>query len=384
LVRTVAVVRKRLNNINFANPKLQILWAAFAVLETDEALEFVRVLGELLGAGSFPASRSKDRQADAIACLREAAEIVGHSTSIGEYETLRKERTDLELVASGSIRTRLAAGWNDCLKRAELEPVVDGDAPVQKTGRCTFDEAIAALKLCREMLGEVPSGKSYLTWARRPDVRALPGYRPATYSPFYRIFGSWHNALKEAGLVEDAINRNGRHDPATWRYEDNDLTDGIRVVADHLGRPPRLPEYIETRNRLLKTGVLKSLPSATAITTRYRFWVVAVEAAGLNRDLLSPKRRADAKAPVYGDDELLAWMRRAYAEVGEPFTMKSYDAWRVARVAEVGAGTRTIPSGGVVAKRLGGWPAACKRMVEEWVLGDETADEEPTDEKRAA
>lgn len=90
-----------------------------------------------------------------------------------------------------SIRRWLGGSWNDALRAARLEALPDGDAiKVHLGGALTADEIIAALRLCAEHLGHVPTFTDYRHWACRPDVVQLAGRRPRSQPPIDRVFGS--------------------------------------------------------------------------------------------------------------------------------------------------------------------------------------------------
>ena len=89
-------------------------------------------LQERLGAPVLASSDVRVRRA--IAALREAAEILGRSPSVGDYRRLQAERRELDWPPDGSLRKWLGGSWNDCLARAHLEAVADGDALVAQMG----------------------------------------------------------------------------------------------------------------------------------------------------------------------------------------------------------------------------------------------------------
>lgn len=368
-------MERRLRNPNFSNPKLQVLWAAFSVLSPDEALAFVNEAGDLLGRGRFPVSRSKDRIADSIACILEAAEILERVPSIRDYEQLRKDRPELDLVAAGSIRTRLAGGWNDCLRRAQLEPtaeMLDAAWTRATTARYSAEECIEALRLCQAQIGAVPSTFSYRAWALRPEVKALGGRRPTQHKVFQRIFGSFPAALQAAGIISDAVVRHGVVTPAKWSYEEEELFAALRVIAERLGRSPTQKEYTEQRRQLIheasERGTTLALPTAGTFSHRFGTWVAAIEAAGLPRKKLWPNGKPGPKAPRFTDEELLELMRHAYVELGEPFTMVAYTRWR-AQQLHAGIDRRSMPSIDTFTTRFGTWSQACDRL-HRWIHDD--------------
>jgi hypothetical protein len=306
----------RLPSPTFDNPRLKVIWAGIATLQPDEALELALVLHKLLGRGSFPSTRAKDRTADSIACLRQLAEKLDHSPSVREYEEYREAHPELELVASGSIRTRLAGGWNDCLKRAQLEAVPDGDLPLTKRRDFTEEEMIQALLDCHKDLGQIPTLYTYREWAMRPDVIAREGNRPQTYAPMVRAFGGFPRALRAAGIVGDAIRRHGRVDPTEWSYEEKELLEALRLVHDRLGYSPSVKEYSEERRKLMaeqrEAGELtQPLPSTSPIVRRFRTWGAALDAADLPAQRTRKGAKPGPKELRCSDENILDWLREA-------------------------------------------------------------------------
>lgn len=56
------------------------------------------------------------------------------------------------------------------------------------------------------------------------------------------------------------------------------------------------------------------------------------------------------RAPTFSDERILAGLREAAAEAGEPLAVTGYDGWRRDREA---------PSSTLVIRRFGSWTAAC-------------------------
>lgn len=70
------------------------------------------------------------------------------------------------------------------------------------------------------------------------------------------------------------------------------------------------------------------------------------------------------RAPTFTDDQLLAALRTAAAELGAPLPVTAYDVWRKAGGSHDGAHGvahgADLPSGTLVIRRLGSWNAACE------------------------
>jgi hypothetical protein len=100
------------------------------------------------------------------------------------------------------------------------------------------------------------------TLGRRPttdDLRATDGPWPGTYR---RRFGSWRQALREAGLELGQ----------RWkRYDRAELLDILRELAEELGHTPSTAELWERED----------LPAPTTYKYRFGRWTVALREAGL-------------------------------------------------------------------------------------------------------
>lgn len=88
-------------------------------------------------------------------------------------------------------------------------------------------------------------------------------YGQATY---FRRFDSWFDARDQAGLVAEGI-REGR------RVDEDELIDAVRDLAMELGRPPSQDEMDRRGDR-----------SITPYIRRWGTWDQALEAAGLSTD----------------------------------------------------------------------------------------------------
>lgn len=346
---------------SFTDPRLAVIWGALSKLTPDELVKVHEGIQHHLNAGGMPVSRKESRKADAIGALREVARQLGRSPSVREYDTVKEEQPDLELPASSSVRTRLGGGWNDCLRLAQLEIVPDGDLPVVRMHALTEEELITALQDCARDLGETPTGHTYRAWASRPDVIERPGRRPRSPNPFYSKLKGWAAALEAAGVAGQARHvRGGRLEPTMVRYSDVEFAAAIRLVHDRLGRAPGLREYQEQRRLMIAEwamqGETRTMPSSSSLISRYRFWAEALAAAGLAP---STERRWAMPAPeLYSNEQLLAVVRRARAEAGEPFTHRSYVQWRQRQRLEGAADWKRIPGADTIARRFGGWARA--------------------------
>jgi hypothetical protein len=362
----------------FSDPGSRAVWAAITVLPIVEQHLIHDALRQLLG--SFNARDSHDaRVRHAIAALRECAERLGHSPSIGEYRRLRAEDPSLGWPPDASMRRWLGGGsWNDCLTQARLESVPDGDVVVAQLGSALSAEEITqALRDCARETGSIPTLHTYLGWARRPDVLSRPGRRPGSQHPFVRAFKGFRGALAASGLINEDIGERSRADRirvAAYFVDDETCAVALRQVADRLGRSPRLQEYLAERELLIEeaasSGELKSLPAPSTIQKRFGRWDDALASAGLaalggrRTGKRGPAR--ERKPPRTSNAELVAALVEAYQhpDVGEPFTGAAYRAWRKAQIARDRGELRlrTIAGYDLVWTRLGSWSNGVKAV----------------------
>jgi hypothetical protein len=125
----------RSHEFRFENPRLRVLWAAITALQPDEVLELALSLQKLLGRPSLSSTRATERVADAIACLRQVADLLGRSPSVREYETVKAEQPELELVASSGVV------WTHRRVSACSESTAAGSRPVASHPACCLTDA---------------------------------------------------------------------------------------------------------------------------------------------------------------------------------------------------------------------------------------------------
>ena len=356
----------------FADPSARAVWAALCALDPASQHDVLAELQERLGA---PALASSDvRMRRAIAALREAAEMLGRSPSVGDYRRLQAERRELDWPPDGSLRKWLGGSWNDCLARAHLEAVEDGDVLVAQVGPgLEPQEVIDALMACHADLGYIPGIHAYFGWAKRPDVRALPGRRPRSQSPFDRCFGGYANALIAAGLVAGdgafLMPATTRVRMGSYFIEDEQIHAALREVAGRLGRSPRTAEYDRERLAIIAESdgarAPRTLPSRTVMYSRYQTWDDALVAAGLQplggrATGGGGKKNKGRKAPRVTEEMIFEAIREAYTELGEPFRSHAYTTWRLKqaeRDREAGI-FRELPSYCTIQERYGTWKKA--------------------------
>lgn len=136
-------------------------------------------------------------------------------------------------------------GWNNALETAGLES--RGEGPEIKR-----DVLLDDLRRVAETIDGYMTMNEYGEHGR---------FDPDTYR---RRFGSWLDALEEAGLPSTPKRDRGP------QYSDDELLDDLRDLADELGRTPTFADMNDHGPR-----------SATTFTNRFGTWNNAVEEAGL-------------------------------------------------------------------------------------------------------
>lgn len=172
----------------FAHPAAQALWAALMTLPEALVQEFELLLRAYVALPELRESPQAVRVARAITALREAAEILSSGgekplVSVEIYRRLRAERPELGWPPEATVRRALGGGWNEALRQARLEAVPEADTVVVSNGGMfSSDEVVAAVSACAQELrahGVDPDTEmtvsSYLSWAKRDDVRSRPG-----------------------------------------------------------------------------------------------------------------------------------------------------------------------------------------------------------------
>jgi hypothetical protein len=360
-----------MNRHRFNNILLDVVWAAILVLDVGLQHMLLRELATVHAQSALSPRSDSDKVRAAVYALRDVADILGHSPTIREYRMCRDAFAEFRLPPDGTIRRWLGANWQGCLARALLEAVTDGDEALRPIGlnqRFEDEEVLAALRACMDELGYLPSLTQYLQWARRPDVRERPGRRPMSYKVFER-FGGFPDASVAAGLVPAGgarVAANGRVIPSLYRYRDEDVTNALVTVAAVLNGSPSRRQYRRQRRLMIEAsrqrGDNTTLPTAEVIVCRFRTWNNALIAAGLAPLADSRQPHLGERPPRYSEAEKLEWVRRAWVEMGEPFTGGAYSRWRKKEMAATGLSIPCLP---VLERTFGSWSRARQLAIPE-------------------
>jgi hypothetical protein len=354
----------------FTDGGLEPVWAAVQELDEGAKHQLLRELAEELALVGYTRSAWTIREKRAVAALREAADILGHSPSVKQYRTLHNEHP--EWPADGTIRSWLGYGrWNDCLSHARLDAAAD-EEPIRITSGPAFtrDEIVDALNDCSVEVNAVPTLTMYLSWARRPDVRRRPGRRPRSFTPFTTLFGGYTEALKAAGLLPGEggdVPEAPRLRPAKYAYTNAELIEAIQLVAGRLGYPPTVTDYLNERFAIIgeahRNGHARALPTYHTIINRFGSWERALTA--VSSDVAPPRKRG--RGNRYSDEDVLRALRDAYAEIGDPFTIEAYLEWREDEKDRdrLAGRLHRRPEYRVIRRRFGGWRQALLTHVPE-------------------
>ncbi len=377
-----------LRGLRFNDPTADIVWAAIQTL--DEAAKH-EVLTHLRTHLAIPDGRQTGQQtqiAKAVSALREASEILAVGGEQRELTTYAYEKLRRELDRKGdwppesSIRRFVAGTWNDALRRAQLDPVADGDAiRVQLGGRLSPEECAAAVRECSvDTQNPLPTYSHYIAWSRRPDIRRRPGRRPHSQAPFNRNFARWADVLVAAGLANEGeitgpvlrVPDASMRSRSGYRWADEQLTEALRTIASRLGRSPNTSEYPRERERLIAEQEdsgqpPRPFPSLPVILNRFQSWDAALVDAGLEptNGRLDHNGRREPSAQKISKEEILASIQEAFEALGHPFTARAYTNWRKRRIASDRRNRvlRRIPSYTAIHKSFGDWGTACRAAL---------------------
>lgn len=153
----------------------------------------------------------------------------------------------------------------------------------ERQKRYDDDELVQLLQEAAEELGHAPTQREIIDKDEHPY--------PQTYMSH---FGSWNNALEEAGLEPNAVGS----------YEKEELLDRLKDLADEIGHTPSKKEIADSDEH----------PSPRAYRYNFGTWTNAVEAAGLE-----PRTRQK-----YDREELISLLQEAADKVDGLLTKKKF------------------------------------------------------------
>jgi len=195
-------------NHPFEDPAAEAVWAAICALSEGAQHEVCKKLIERLALVEQRPTAQEVRVARAVAALREAADILGHSATVGQYRELRDKHPEYRWPDDSSIRGWLSdsKSWNEALRAARLDAVPDPHPVSPRGPDLTDEEIVGAVRECAADLGKSIADLSwseYLRWSKRAEVRRRAGRRPRSQGPFGR-FGGFLEAKRKA-IGDDAL-----------------------------------------------------------------------------------------------------------------------------------------------------------------------------------
>jgi hypothetical protein len=109
------------------------------------------------------------------------------------------------------------------------------------------------------------------------------------------------------------------------------------------------------------------IPTYTVVLDKYGTWEAALaDAASDEPDDETPSVGIKGAGSMrYTDEEMREEIRRAYEEIGQPFSLTRFEIWRdteIARARERGKPLR-IPSDTAIQARFGSWVNACVAAI---------------------
>lgn len=217
--------------------------------------------GKALQAAGFPRNpRYSDEEL--ISALRDFSNYNGR----GVVWTPTKREMDENGPHSSRLYADRFESWTQAVVEAGLDP---------NTRRTSKTDLLDELTRVAERVG------------KRPTCRDMNEYGDYSPDPYIRAFGSWNNALREAGFDLPA----GGRPQHSFNIQIGDLVGELRHIARKWGRPPTEDEFNE-----------HSRYSSTTYISRFGSWNTALERAGLQPNRETTSMKVDAQVPIDPND----------------------------------------------------------------------------------
>ena len=369
----------------FVDPAAEVVWAGLMTLDVALQHQVLRGLASTVAASLAGNPKTPTAKIEkAVAALHEAYELLGRSPSVRDYVELCKSFP--ELPPEGNIRAWLGCGWSECLTRSLLPTPSDGDFTYQAIEHSfELPELIDLVLACTHDLDKRASRDDFFAWVRRPDVIERFERRPTSDSPF-RNFGGWLPVVEQA---RKAAARDGietpllKTTPRVYDFTNLEITDALKEATGRLqpkigDRSPRTAEYQGERMRIqqesIDAGDPRALPTVAIISNRFEGWDMALIAAGLKPlGGSGTKSKHTPRKPQFSPEDKADALRRAWAEIGEPFVRERYVKWRKGKIVEAELrddrpDSVHIPSADVIETEFRGWRCACQASIPGYAL----------------
>ena len=272
-------------NHPFEDPAAAAVWAAVCALPEGAQHEVCNRLVERLALVEQRATAQEVRVARGVAALREAADILGHSPTVGQYRELRDKHPECRWPDDSSIRGWLSdsKSWNEALRAARLDAVPDPHPVSPRGPDLTDEEIVGAVRECAADLGKAIADLSwseYLRWSKRAEVRRRPGRRPRSQGPFDRLGGFLEVKRRALGADAEGIRMLARRDGTGYRYTDEEIFAAAAEIVARLDPDKPWPtgaEWARERKAILQkerdAGLPpRAIPSSNAVWRRFRSW----------------------------------------------------------------------------------------------------------------
>lgn len=228
--------------------------------------------------------------------LRRAARDVGEPLSQAEYDEWQQSQNE-NLPTPHSIWKHFDKEWRELCDEADVQP--------HTSRKYTPDDVRTALKDAAADLGEPLVLAEYQSWAQnqrddRPDTQTIK-----------RHFEDWATACRKSDVEPHRLAHYTPSDP----YPAEEIITAIQTAADAKGEPLSPSEYKEWSQSHTDR------PSKKTCLRRFDSWTAVCEKAGVSTSHSS-------RPGQYTDEELLAALNQAAADVGEPITLSQYKKWR--------------------------------------------------------
>jgi hypothetical protein len=308
-----------------------IAWTIFQLLRdrspADRRFVF-RAVAARLSAGP---TNEPDHVGLCLNALAVCMDATQRTPSRRSYDDWRRDqpRPD-EWPASTTIRNTFAGSWAKALDALGVEPAPDVLARrLLDIGKgYEREEIIAALRAYAEATTtDKVLENEYQAWARselKNPERKLKRM-PLSTLPIRRVFGSWHQALEQADLLDPIPRHAGRRRTAPrgvgTAYRSHELIASVRQAAESIPGQRRLtmPAYERWRqgeiDQALAGGSAKVIPSSQVVIKRFGSWPRALHQAELidDEELALARQRGPRRLT---DREVLDWLVTALSEAG--------------------------------------------------------------------
>jgi DNA-binding CsgD family transcriptional regulator len=206
------------------------------------------------------------------------------------------------------------------------------DEIVRDRGGPRLPEVVAARRARTEEIISERSAEIRRWWRAGLSIGEIADRLGLPVAPAHRAIGRVLDPIDRAHRNRAIVTRT-----RTRRYSRNELTAGLRAVAERVGATPTQEEY-----RAIARGL--KLASILTLGKRFGSWQEAITAAGL-----TPLPGARRQRSRYRWDKEACWeaLERVAGQIGNPPRFQSY--------VQLSTGRDDLPSGPTIRNQLGRW-----------------------------